>query len=127
MKRSRFRKPRHPQAQIEVHGEAFEVDAAIGPLVIALSELPEIFTTLSCECAEDDGLAWVAFDSDTGYGRGDLMNVLSSLQKRLRRSSCEGVLSLPTDVAPIGEPRCDPRQIEELSSRIYRFAADRRR
>jgi len=127
----RKRAPLHPQIKIDIRGAKVEVDAAIAPLVTALSELPEIFTASSCQGDVRDAAymeAWVAFDPEPGYGRVDVVNLLNSLQKRLRKSSCEATLSLfwnlPEDLCPIGELRCDPEQIEVLSSLIHRFADD---
>jgi len=125
------RTPLHPQMKIDIRGNEIEVDAAIAPLVTALSKLPEIGTISSCQGDVRDQAymeAWVAFDPELGYGRVDVVNLLNSLQKRLRKSSCEATLSLiwiiPEDLCPIGELRCDPQQIELLSSLIDRFAED---
>ena len=38
-------RPLHPQIKIDIRGGEVEVDAAIAPLVTALSELPEIMTS----------------------------------------------------------------------------------
>jgi len=124
-------RPLHPQIKIDIRGGEVEVDAAIAPLVTALSELPEIMTSSSCQgdvLVEAYEEAYVAFDPELGYGRVDVVNLLNSLQKRLRRSLCEATLSLiwilPEDLCPIGELRCDPEQIEMLSSLVHRFAED---
>jgi hypothetical protein len=125
------RSPLHSQIKIEIRGKKVAVDAAIAPLVTALSELPEIFTASSCQGDVGEGVhmeAWVAFDPEPGYGRLDLVHLVNSLQKRLRRSSCPATVSLlwtlPEDLCPIGELRCDPGQIDVLSSLIHRFAQD---
>jgi hypothetical protein len=124
-------RPHHPQIKIDIRGGEVEVDAAIAPLVTALSELPEIMTSSSCQGdVRDDAYeeAYVAFDPELGYGRIDVVNLLNSLQKRLRKSPCHATLNLlwilPEDLCPIGELRCDPDQIEMLSSLIHRFAED---
>ena len=121
--------PRHHQIEIEIDGQKTEVDAGVAPLVLALSELPELYTASSCECDDSDGLAWVDFNPEEGHDRADLADLLDALQRRLRDSAARGYFTmhwgLPGDDCPIGELRCDPQSIGKLSQCISRFAKDR--
>jgi len=120
---------RHPTVVVKVNAP---VDRGIAPLVMALSELPELLTIDSCQGGNGlPAYVYLRYSGQFIY-RGadeDELRVFSRLAKALAAKCQDGglyalCLEWCSGDAPLGHLKCAPKDVPRLAKLVHSVASD---